>query len=340
MEGPSGALRDLVTQDDGTTAIVPKTIVPKGQPALQPVWRKLATRFLCCFHNKIQPVNKHEGKNNAVQVEVHSESDAGSQDACLSELPSESEVGAQDASAHAATPSMDPSPQASLPRPLVSQAPQSLDKCPAAGLDEDKKLLAKTRKQRPVEQPRVQDLLLPPQEERFHGMKTLVLDLDETLVHSSFKKVSCEMELTKLGDDCHTVYVKKRPGVDEFLRAVAEYFEIVIFTASTALYANTLLDELDSTRSISHRLYRDACSKYREGYVKDLSRLGRDLRHVIIIDNLPICYALQPQNAIPIATWRDDPDDTELIDLLPILVALSNVESVPDLLTRILYEDE
>eukprot|EP01126_Amoeba_proteus_P013992 TRINITY_DN1603_c0_g1_i2.p1 TRINITY_DN1603_c0_g1~~TRINITY_DN1603_c0_g1_i2.p1 ORF type:complete len:174 (+),score=23.26 TRINITY_DN1603_c0_g1_i2:166-687(+) len=67
-----------------------------------------------------------------------------------------------------------------------------------------------------------------------HGKKCLVLDLDETLVHSSFKPVErydfiipVEIEGT-----VYQVYVAKRPGVDEFLKKVAEMFEVVIFTAS------------------------------------------------------------------------------------------------------------
>jgi len=133
--------------------------------------------------------------------------------------------------------------------------------------------------------------------------------------------------------------VKKRPGVDLFLEKVAAFCEVVIFTASTALYANELLDQLDVHRTISYRLFREACSRYKEGYVKDLSRLGRNLDNVIIIDNLPICYALQPENAIPIKTWRHDPDDRELYDLLPILVSLANVDHIPRVLQEILYDD-
>jgi len=189
-------------------------------------------------------------------------------------------------------------------------------------------------------QEKAKNYLLPPQEERFHGRKTLVLDLDETLVHSSFTPVPCELILTlQLGNEEHKVYVKKRPGVDLFLEKVAEFCEVVIFTASTALYANELLDQLDVHRTITYRLFREACSRFKEGYVKDLSRLGRDLDNVIIIDNLPICYALQPENAIPIKTWRNDPDDRELYDLLPILVSLANVEYIPLVLQEILYDD-
>ena len=56
--------------------------------------------------------------------------------------------------------------------------------------------------------------------------------------------------------------------------------------------------------------------------------LGRDLSSVIIIDNAPASYLFHPSNAIPITTWFDDPNDTELIDLMPFLEDLKMVENV------------
>eukprot|EP00439_Symbiodinium_sp_Y106_P063871 s2715_g9.t4 len=182
--------------------------------------------------------------------------------------------------------------------------------------------------------------LLPPQDPTFRGRKTLVLDLDETLVHSSFTPVKCDLVLSVfLGNEEHKVYVRKRPGVDEFLNAVAKLYEVAIFTASTALYANSLLDVLDKSGWIQHRLFREACTRYKEGYVKDLSLLGRSLNEVIIIDNMPVCYALQPENAIPIRTWKHDPQDTELLDLLPILLTLAYVDQIPRMLKEILAHE-
>eukprot|EP00434_Breviolum_minutum_P026236 symbB.v1.2.023193.t1/scaffold2107.1/size91221/2 len=142
-----------------------------------------------------------------------------------------------------------------------------------------------------------------------------------------------------LGSDEHKVYVRKRPGLEQFMATVSQLYEVAVFTASTALYANSLLDVLDTSGWIQHRLFREACTRYKEGYVKDLSRLGRDLNHVIIIDNMPICYALQPHNAIPIQTWKDDPKDTELLDLLPILMSLARVDQIPRMLKSILSDE-
>jgi len=176
------------------------------------------------------------------------------------------------------------------------------------------------------------------------GRKTLVLDLDETLVHSSFRAVATADIVigVEIEGENHKVYVRKRPGCDEFLLKTAELYEVVIYTASMSKYASPLLDKLD-THGVCHwRLYREACTRLAAGYVKDLSRLGRDLKNVIIIDNSPICYSLQPDNAIPIQTWRDDPHDRELLDLIPILQSLSDVDDIPQVLRQIIWtaEDE
>lgn len=171
------------------------------------------------------------------------------------------------------------------------------------------------------------------------GRKTLVLDLDETLVHSSFRHVATadiviEVEIE---GNLHKVYVRKRPGVDEFLLKSAELYEIVIYTASMAKYANPLVDKLDIHGVCHWRLFREACTRMSSGYAKDLSRLGRDLKDVIIIDNSPVCYSLQPDNAIPIQTWRDDPSDRELLDLIPILQSLKDVDNIPQVLRQIIW---
>lgn len=184
---------------------------------------------------------------------------------------------------------------------------------------------------------------LPPQVEQNIGRKTLVLDLDETLVHSSFRPTAAADLVidVELEGEIHKVYVRKRPGVDEFMRQVARFYEVVVYTASMAKYANPLLDQLDPSRTVSHRLFREACTRHTagSGYMKDLSKLGRELSNVIIIDNSPICYALQPDNAIPIRTWRDDPSDRELLDLIPILCSLVSVHDIPSVLRETVWAE-
>nr|XP_046177817.1 CTD small phosphatase-like protein isoform X3 [Oncorhynchus gorbuscha] len=126
----------------------------------------------------------------------------------------------------------------------------------------------------------------------------------------------------------HQVYVLKRPHVDEFLQKMGELFECVLFTASLAKYADPVADLLDQWGVFRARLFRESCVFHRGNYVKDLSRLGRELSNVIILDNSPASYIFHPENAVPVQSWFDDLSDTELQDLLPFFEGLSREEEV------------
>ena len=158
----------------------------------------------------------------------------------------------------------------------------------------------------------------------------LVLDLDETLVHSSFRPVPNPDYIIPVEIDgkITDVYVLKRPWVDLFLVEMAEKYELVVFTASLAKYANPLMDKLDVHGVVQHRLFRDACYPFQGNYVKDLTCLGRDLRKTIIIDNSPYSYMFHPQNALPVSSFIDDPADDALFDMLPHLYELAESEDV------------
>lgn len=177
-----------------------------------------------------------------------------------------------------------------------------------------------------------EDALLTPRSPENRHKKTLVLDLDETLVHSSFKPVPNPDFIVPITIDgnVHQVYVMKRPGVDEFMQKVCQKYEIVLFTASLSKYANPLLDILDPANTIDYRLFREACVLHCGTYVKDLSLLGRKLRNTIIVDNSPQSYSFHPSNAVPIESWFDDRTDRQLYDLLPLLSYLADVNDVRD----------
>lgn len=151
---------------------------------------------------------------------------------------------------------------------------------------------------------------------------TLVLDLDETLIHY-FEE-----------DDKGHFAV--RPYAIEFLKRMSECFEIVIFTASISEYANWILDELDKEKLIVARLYRQHAIQAGLHFVKDLSLLGRDLSKVIIVDNVAENFQLQPNNGIQIKTWCDDPNDQALIELAPLLeeIAKKQVRDVREALKQ------
>jgi RNA polymerase II subunit A small phosphatase-like protein len=172
--------------------------------------------------------------------------------------------------------------------------------------------------------------LLPPKEKEFENKKTLILDLDETLVHSSFtpfEKNDIILEVDFEGI-MYNIYVLVRPFAKEFIINVSKYFEVVIFTASIPKYASPLLDILDKQKNIKHRLYREQCTFINGLYIKDLKRLNRPLKDLIIVDNSPLAYAFNEENGLPIKTWYDDYSDNELQKILPLIIFLSNVNDV------------
>ena len=127
------------------------------------------------------------------------------------------------------------------------------------------------------------EYLLPPKTEEFNNKKTLILDLDETLVHSSFTPFQKNDIVLDVDFDgiMYNIYVLIRPYAEEFLKNVSKYFEIVIFTASISKYASPLLDILDKEKNIKYRLYRDHCTFINGIFVKDLKRLNRCLKDII-----------------------------------------------------------
>jgi Dullard-like phosphatase family protein len=162
------------------------------------------------------------------------------------------------------------------------------------------------------------------------GLKTLVLDLDETLIHASFTHIPQEDFIVPVQTECRllNISVLKRPGLDTFLKELSEVYELVLFTASTSRYANPIIDRIDPQHLISHRFYRHNCTFAGKGFIKDLSILNKHLKDVVIVDNLALSYALQPENALPVDTWIDDKKDKQLYNLIPILRHLAKVKDV------------
>jgi len=182
----------------------------------------------------------------------------------------------------------------------------------------------------PMEETKEVIKLLPKHHPDDRGKKCLVLDLDETLVHSSFRAVQgADFVIpVQIEDVVHFVYVAKRPGVDEFLTEMAKHYEIVVYTASLNKYADPLLDLLDPNRVIRTRLFRESCVFYEGNYVKDLSLLDRDLSQSIIIDNSPSSYLFHPENAIDCSSFIDDIYDRELQQIANFLVGVKDVKDV------------
>eukprot|EP00347_Sterkiella_histriomuscorum_P005428 403356654 len=173
--------------------------------------------------------------------------------------------------------------------------------------------------------PQVVEPFLPKQQ--IPGCYTLVLDLDETLIHY-IESINDPDLMNPIGESQIGTFLI-RPGAQEFLREMSQYYELVIFTAGMQDYADWVLDQLDPHRYISYRLYRQHTQSNGQCHIKDLSRTGRDLSKTLIVDNVAENFQMQPENGIFIKTWTDDPSDNALEELAPLLRQIVQ-KQIPD----------
>jgi len=200
--------------------------------------------------------------------------------------------------------------------------------------------------------------LLPPQLKEHEGRITVVLDMDETMIHSQFETKNTYRQhedranatrepdfkfQLKLDNSIppETVKVFKRPYLDEFLKALSEEFEVVVFTAAVPLYASPVLDRSDKNGYVLHRLYRSSTITYKgQPYVKDISKLGRDMAKILLIDNNPCAMLANPDNVIPIMSYTDSPTDRELPKVLALLRKLKKMDDIrPFLIKRFRFRE-
>ena len=161
--------------------------------------------------------------------------------------------------------------------------------------------------------------------------KLLLLDLDETLIHSEFrtnenceiletimKNSKCYVKTFSFSDQSYTYVldVYFRPFLKSFLREISQYFEIGIFTAGTKYYADTILDYIDPNNEyFLFRLYRDACIPIQNRlYIKDLRIIKNyDPCNVILMDNSLYSFMNQPSNGMLVNSFYTNHKDIQLI---------------------------
>lgn len=170
----------------------------------------------------------------------------------------------------------------------------------------------------------------------YENKKTLIFDLDETLVHCcedlNLADPDVILPITFPTGEIVQAGINIRPYAIECLREVNKDFEVFVFTASHPCYANVVLDYLDPNKELIHqRFFRDSCINMGGVYIKDLRIFAnRNLKDIIIVDNAAYSFAYQLDNGIPIVSWHDDRNDKELFNLMDYVKALSNVDDIRD----------
>lgn len=153
------------------------------------------------------------------------------------------------------------------------------------------------------------DRLLPDLQPNEQHVYTLVLDLNDTIVHSDWKR-----------DRGWRTF--KRPGVEPFLERMAQFYEIVVFSDQLNITVDPILDRLDKKGCIKYRLYRDGTQYTRGHFYRDFTKLNRDPSRVVYISADPKS-CLQIENLLALKPWKLEPDDTSLLDHLPFLEFLA-----------------
>jgi len=183
--------------------------------------------------------------------------------------------------------------------------------------------------------------LLPPVREEHKGLMCVVLDMDETLIHSEFVGCSEEEYRKQVKEDgrkaadffldvCDGVAVHIRPGLEHFMQFLKQEFEVVVFTAGEKDYADAILDHIDENIGcLTHRLYRGSTCVYSGlNYVKNLCHLNRDMGRMVLVDNNMVSMVATPDNCILVEDFISDPNDEELALVASILIDLSELEDV------------
>ena len=168
----------------------------------------------------------------------------------------------------------------------------------------------------------------------------LVLDLDETLIHSSpERKDLCEPEFILYDEDQRQhYYVYKRPFLDLFLELISQFYEISMYTASFSSYSDPILQHIDPESNISNCFSSASLVETKlYGMQKDLEIVSKKHmpNRLIMVDNSPIACMANQENLFVINSFKaNQPYDKDLLSLMLLLIAMSDLGDVRSVLHR------
>ncbi|KAL7716433.1 Mitochondrial import inner membrane translocase subunit TIM50 [Entamoeba marina] len=161
---------------------------------------------------------------------------------------------------------------------------------------------------------------------------TVVLDLDETLIHTHLQPFNVSSDHFTITIDGNDYLVSIRPHVRYFLKSLSKKYEVVLFTAGTERYANQIIEELERDENFfTHKLYQNSCKNKFGHLLKNASKLGRDLKKVVCVDDNHYAWK-STENLITCKRYNGGDEDSELIQILQ---KIEEITKGDDIRTRI-----
>ncbi len=160
----------------------------------------------------------------------------------------------------------------------------------------------------------------------------LILDLDETLIHAVEVPLAHDASFR-----CGQYFVYERPFVREFCNSCSRYYDLAVWTSSTADYAQCVVEHIMDGGQTAFLWVRDQCTRRydpeaKEHYwVKDLrkvKRSGYDLKRVLVVDDTRQKLERNYGNLILVSEFNGDPQDRELDQLSGYLGGIVGVEDL------------
>ena len=129
----------------------------------------------------------------------------------------------------------------------------------------------------------------------------LILDLDRTLIDTTTNpdpsssilqrngQVRLDVSLIEFAEDENGWFIKKRPGVDNFLENMSQIFELHMCTYASRDYADGVMEIVDPGRRLIKKLYnRDHCINRKKTHIAHQTFVSGNLNLIAIIDDLPL----------------------------------------------------
>lgn len=157
----------------------------------------------------------------------------------------------------------------------------------------------------------------------------LILDMDETLMHSDLDLVWSAHDQYLKTKDGNIIPLNIRPYLFDFLSFCSEFADLVVYTASCSDYADPIIDFIEADKKFfKYRLYREHCLTYGSLFIKDLAIFGKPLEKTIIVDNNIFSFAHYLRNGVLVSSFYNESNDMELLSLIEFFKSLFELTDV------------